>query len=713
MKKARINPSRCLLFLAVTAVASCTTKSRYPGPLPAEESMKTFHFADDFKAEIFATEPLVADPVSMTFDEAGNAYVVEMPDANMEDSAKGKCRIVLLKDTNGDGRADKSVIFADRLNEATSVLPWKGGLFVAAAPTISYFKDTDGDGKADSKKIVFSGFFKNNDEAQITSLTFGVDNWIYANNDGQAGKVRSASDTASLSMQGADFRFRPDRDQFELSTGPGQFGQAIDDWGHRFFSQNTLHIRQVVIPVRYLRRNPAMPPSAQSAVINVSDHDPLMYQLTPAPYWRAERTKRRNQEYQEHHLDRVEYEKGHFSGGSGGTFYGGDAFPEAYYGNIFTGDVSGNLVHRDILAQPSGDDPFYTAKRGDAEKDKEFMAATDSWVRPTSFAVGPDGALYMIDMYRQHIETPVSIPEDLQTDMDFRAGSNMGRIYRIVPKNAGAYKKPDVDLQHATAAELVKLLSHPSSWWALQAHRLLLERQDKTVIPALKDLFAQSKDPRSRLHALYLLEGLNALDAGTVALALKDSAAGVRENAVQLAERFPACLPQLKEMVRDSSFRVAFQATLSLGNFPAAAVAPALADVVERHGENSWYRTAVLSSAAGSSPALLKILMQKGIFRETAPWKEAFLGDLSYVTGGRNEKEQTGSLLALLQQPALATATGEQAAAVKGLISGLLVAKTTDTAQQTALKSLKTENADDIKNAIQDLTKLYGKSSQP
>src|SRR5699024_6236318 len=207
-----------------------------------------------------------------------------------------------------DGRADTSILFATGLTDATTVLPWKDGLIATAAPNILYLKDTDGDGKADKREVLFSGFFQNNDEAQITSLRFGVDNWIYANNDGEPGKVVShrSPEADTLYMRGADFRFRLDNNKFERTTGPGQYGQAIDDWGHRFFTKNSLHIQQVVFPWRYLHRNPYLPSSAGHAIKNVSDHDPIMYQLTPAPYWREVRTERRNKKYKKHHLHRTE-----------------------------------------------------------------------------------------------------------------------------------------------------------------------------------------------------------------------------------------------------------------------------------------------------------------------------------------------------------------------------------------------------------------------
>ena len=712
IKKALSGKVQVSLLMAVI-LFSCKDKPLYPGPLSPEESMKTFHFAQDFKAEIFATEPLVIDPVSMEFDEQGNAYVVGMLDAYKPDSTKGKGTITILKDLDGDGRADTAIIFAEGLREASSILPWDGGLLICAAPNILFYKDTDGDGRADKKEIVFSGFFNKNEEAQISNLRFGIDNWIYANNNGQASEVtfNRMPNAPKLDLKGSDFRFRLDRNQFELTTGPGQYGLALNDWGHRFFTQNTLHIQEAVIPKRYLLRNPNMPTSAKTAVVNVSNHDLLMYQLTPAPYWRAERTRRRNEEFQKNHLDRVEYEKDHFTAASGGTFYGGDALPAEFYGNIFTGDAAGSLVHRDILT-PSDSFPYMIASRAAAEKDKEFMASTDSWVRPASFTVGPDGNLYMIDMYRQHIETPLSIPADLQTTMDFNAGNKEGRIYRIVPKNAGAYKTETVDLRNTKTADLVNLLSHKNQWWRLQAQRLLLERQDKSVIPAVKTLFVQSEDPRTRLHAMYVLEGMDALNAEIIKSAMKDPAPGVREHAAILSERYPVLLPQLQAMTNDSSVRVAFQATLSLGEFKDKSVAPVLAKVLTNRGYSSWFRTAVLSSAAGSTPDFLKSLEQESFFNSNDSWRANFIEDLSNSIGNRNETSQNVDLLNFLSRPSLEKNSAIQSAAIKGMIKGLQRTEGLDDSVKEKLKGIEADSANNLQKAIQDLKQLYSNSSK-
>src|SRR3546814_851221 len=185
---------------------------------------------------------------------------------------KAKGRIRLLEDSNGDGKMDKAILFADSLSEATSVLPWKDGLLVTAAPYILFLKDTTGDGRADAREVLFSGFFENNSEAQITNLRFGVDNWIYASNNGQPGEIRFARkpDAPPVSLSGSDFRFRLGRGVFEAETGSAQFGQTFDDWGHRFMTQNTIHLQQAVIPGRYLHRHLYL--RYDRAVVDISDH---------------------------------------------------------------------------------------------------------------------------------------------------------------------------------------------------------------------------------------------------------------------------------------------------------------------------------------------------------------------------------------------------------------------------------------------------------
>ena len=692
------------LLLYIILLTSCTEEQHYTKALSPEQALDSFQLRDGFDISVFAAEPHVLDPVCMAFDAQGNVFVVEMPDYPYKPAAgEGNGRIKVLIDSDNDGRIDESIVFADKLSEATSILPWRDGLLVTAAPDILYLKDTDGDFKADKKEVLFSGFFANNSEAQITNLRFGVDNWIYAANHGQAGEVRFTRKPKmpALSMQGGDFRFRPDRGEFELTTGPAQFGLTMDDWGHRFMTQNTIHIRHAVVPKRYVDRHPDLP--ASPAALNISDHDLRMFQLTPPPYWRAERTRRRQQQYDEQGLDRVEYAEDHFSGASGGTIYTGDVFPEEYYGNIFTGDVSGNLVHRDVII-PLDDSPTFVASRDESELDSEFLASTDPWFRPVNFTVGPDGYLYVIDMYRQHIETPLSIPEDLKEDMDFLNGIDRGRIYQIKPTNAQVPETASPNLKQKEPQELAALLAHPNRWWRLQAQRLLLERQDPSIVPTLKTMLKEHQDPRTRLHALYVLEGLNALDDALVERAMTDAHPGVREHGVRLAERFPTCLPQLLKSAEDPSAQVAFQASLSLGEFSDQdEVVSALARVAEQHTDDPWFRTAVLSAEAGSSVELVKTLFEStSFFQDTTAGKLSLVEDASYIIGAQNDEQDMLAHLGLLTDLNEAW----QGVAVNGLLKGL------EKSEDAGLEQVVEDSAEmDTKSILELLKSHYSRVS--
>jgi putative membrane-bound dehydrogenase-like protein len=695
--------NRNILFLLVFIFSMTQSLAqRYAAPLSPEESIKKLQVAEGFSVELFASEPHVFDPVALEFDAQGNAYVLEMPDYPYEvEPGKGHGRIRLLKDSDGDGKIDKSIIFAENITEGTSILFWKGGLIVTAAPHILYLQDTNGDGKSDTSETLFSGFFQNNSEAQITSLKLGIDNWIYANNHGQNGKVsfNKSLGIPPLDVKGADFRFRLDRNIFELETGSGQFGQTIDDWGHRFFTENAIHVQQSIIPWRYTHRHAYLPISKFSA--SITDHEEHAFQETQPPYWRAERSARRNKSFKEANLNRIEYAEDRFSGSSGSTIYHGDAMPKEFYGNIFTGDVSGNLVHRDILS-PSETSPVMVAKRAESEKNKEFISSTDPWFRPVTFSVGPDGYLYILDYYRQHIETPVSIPDDLKADMNFMAGSDMGRIYRVKPANS-PYKNVNINLNAASSIQLLTYLSYENGWYRTHAHRLLIERQDKSVVKTAKLLFNKSKDPRTRLHLLYVLEGLNALDISVIKKGLQDSSPGVRENALMLAERYPETIPTLLKMLNDSSQRVKLQATLSLGQFKSQEIIPAFSKLIQSHGQNEWLRIAVLSSELGSSPDLLESMVDQNAFSQNPEtWKLRFLQDLSYTIAARNNKSQFISYLNLLSLPTMSD-FNLQVAALKGLKLGL----TKNGTSKEIVGQLNTGLESDVKASFQILRQQY------
>lgn len=695
-----ITKLNCILFSTLSVIfllTSCSSK-KYPDALSNDEALESLSIADGYKIELFASDSFVFDPVTMEYDENGNCYVTLMPNAPFTPKPGEEAgEIRVLQDTDDDGVIDHSIVFADKLSEATSLLPWKGGLLVTAAPDILYLKDTNGDFRADIREKLFTGFFKNNYETQISNLQFSVDNWIYANNRGQEGEIINVQNPndSSLDVKGGDFRFRLDRNLFENETGPGQFGQDIDFNGNRFFTENSIPLQQMLIPWRYTHRHPYLP--SVKAIKNISNHDDTMYQVSEAPYWRAERTKKRNTEFREKKLSRVEYEKGKFTGCSGGTIYMGDQMP-ALYGNFFTAECAGNLVHRDVIVQNT-DSSYFTAKRATGEMDHEFIYSKDPWFRPVSFANAPDGYFYMLDFHRQHIETPVSIPEELQTDMDFKKGSNMGRIYRIMPANA-TYKTVKPNLGKMTSAALIGLLEHKNDWYSITAHRMLVERQDKSVIPAATDMLLKSSSAKARLHALYVLEALDALNAEIVKKAMTDTDAGVRVHGAILAERFASVYPDLVSLSKDANAKVVLQSCLSLGQFNNTGNEQIFKDILTKYGYDKTFQMAVLSSHMGSTPSFLKALMQSKEFSNVKLIPNSFVKDLFYVNGARFNKAQIKSLLAMIADPGM-QANKRAAEALKGLRSGIQYSPHLSKEQKDQFKQMEKLNDASYITAIQ------------
>ncbi len=677
---------------------------RYTQALTAEKEKQTFQLHDAFGIESFVTEPEVLSPIDLVFDGSGNIYVVEMGDYPYDaEPGNFKGRIRLMKDTDGDGKIDKSYVFAEGLPSATSILPWKGGIIVTAAPDILYLKDTNGDFKADIREVLFTGFFAKNSEAQITSLRFGPDNWVYANNHGQAGMITSKKhpEKGALNVAGGNFRFRPDLGLFEVEAGTGQFGLAVDDAGHKFYTQNTLHIQQSPIAWRYMHRHAFMP--SYRTDVNISDHELEMFQKSATPYWRQQRSDRRQAKYDSMKTGYKEYARDHFTGASGATFFGGDGFPAGFYGNIFTGDVAGNLVHRDVIKSVPGQAAF-VATRAEGEKDKEFLASTDPWFRPANFTSGPDGYLYMVDMYRQHIETPVSIPEDLKADMDFDNGEQYGRVWRIFPKSGEKRKVEIPNLDGKKAEELVELLKHPNQWWRLNAQRLLLERQDKSVIPKLQKLYAESTDGNTKIHAFFALDGMNALDDKMIKEALSSNHAGLRENALVLAEKKSENLSDVIRLTEDANPQVAYQAYLSLGQFTGKEVIATMAKNADKNIEDAMFRAALLSSIPGSSVEMLEVLGGRDFFKIASAGKVKFAEDFGYIIGSRNGKNEMAKFLAVLDKGA----SESKAAGLNGLAKGIKRSQNKTMADKSVSKTIlkwAADTQDNVKKAAETVRK--------
>ncbi|HSZ60095.1 MAG TPA: PVC-type heme-binding CxxCH protein [Tepidisphaeraceae bacterium] len=577
-------------------------------PTPAADAIKSFQLHEGLRIELVASEPMIESPVGISFDEDGRLYVVEMRDyPDRPEQAMG--RIKLLEDTRGDGHYDKATIFAEHLPWPTSVFCSGGGVFATMSPDILWLKDTHGSGQADQRSVAFTGFGVTtnplNVQGLVNNLNWSLDDRIEGTPSFNGGLVsRPGGQDKPLDLRGRDFSFDPRDLSLRPENGGGQHGLSFDAFGRKFVCMNSKPVETFMYDARYAARNSlyAMPPS----LVEVDSNGPDVYRISPEEAWRVLRTKLRVAGQVEGPIENGGRSAGYYTGVSGITIYTGDALPEEFRGNAFIGEVANNVVVRQVI---SPDGVGVIARRAPEEQKSEFLASRDIWFRPVQFANGPDGALYVIDMYRECIEHPWSLPDEIKRRLDLHSGFDRGRIWRIVPEGFVRAKTPK--LSKATTAELVALLDHPNGWQRDTAARLLFERQDSAAVPLLEKFLSESKTAIGRVRAICALEGQGALKPSHVLTAVGDPDPRVRQRGVLLSERLlgsadcPAELwIKLIELADDPEISVRYQLAFSLGESHNPARIEPLSRIVARDIDNPWIRAAVISSSAGEEAEL-------------------------------------------------------------------------------------------------------------
>jgi putative membrane-bound dehydrogenase-like protein len=561
--------------------------------LTPAEAMASFQLERGLRIELVAAEPMVEDPVAFAWDERLRLYVVEnrgYPDPLQTDGKPNepwttRGRIALLEDTDGDGRYDKRTTFADGLGYPNGIAVWRGGVFVTASPDLFYLKDHDGDGVADDRRVVLTGFGATK-TAQIRACfpTLGLDGMMYVAGGRNGGKVTSPEhpERPAVEFTPNNSRFNPDTLEFELVGGNSQFGLEIDDFGRRFGLSNRHPIMHTVLEPRQLERNPYLAFNQTRQEVSKVQAEAKVWPISQAhvtTFWA---------DIYRPNPDRLSHD-GTFTCACGHHIFGGTALTSAHVGNFFICEPAQNLVQRQVM-RPEGasfrSELPYTGT--------EFLASTDISFRPVSLGTGPDGALYIADMYRFSIDHPQYVPEQARPQIDFEGPVHTGRLYRIM-KDA---VKP-VAPMGTTMAEICRALESPISWWRNTAHRLLLERADPAALPLLEEVAMNAPLAASRARALWTLHGLDGLQPALITAALRDRDPGVREQGIVLAgasaDRGAAFAAPLLAMADDANARVRFVAALTLGDLDEARVPPALAKIALRDGEDEWTRAAVLS----------------------------------------------------------------------------------------------------------------------
>jgi len=572
-------------------------------PLSPAEALKTFFLPPGYSIELVASEPLVHDPVAIDWDPDGRLWVVEMSgymrDVSGTNERDPVGRVVVLQDENGDGRMDTRTVFADGLVLARAVKVLDRGVLVGEPPNAWLMRDTDGDLRMDTKELVTDQYGRLEADPQNNANGFywGLDNWMH--------------------VAAADIMLRMKNGAFEVrrTLRRGQWGVTADDAGRIYRNTNESALHVDLVPTDYFARNPNLLRTRGSYERLAEDNPDLNV------VWPVRPTPATNRAYQFGIL-RADGSLARFTAVCAPVVYRGDRLPADLYGNVFVAEPAANLVSRIIVS-----DEGTTLRARKAYERGEFLASTDERFRPVYLSNAPDGTLYVVDMYRGILEDRLSMTEYLRDQILARRLEQpigLGRIYRIVHDTTR--RDTSRPLSNASPAQLVATLSHPNGWWRDTAQRLLVERRPTSVVPALVKLAQSALDWRVRLHALWTLDGIDAIEPATVARALEDSSRDVRASAVRLAERWMSTPNQaihaaVLRRLDDADRVVRWQLAASLGALPAGERDAALASMLAAHGDDPVTVDAALSGLRGDEAAVLERLMRTGASQ--TPQREA------------------------------------------------------------------------------------------
>jgi mono/diheme cytochrome c family protein/glucose/arabinose dehydrogenase len=559
--------------------------------LTPEQALQTVVMPPDYHLELVAAEPLVQDPVAMEFGPDGRMWIVEMPgfmpDESGLDSRAPSGRVVALEDTNNDGRMDKRTVFLDGLILPRALKVLENGILVGEPPNLWRARDTDGDGKADQKEKLHDGYgrLEGNLEHNANSLLWGMDNWIHT------------------SEHEYFYRYKNGKLEVRPTLNRGQWGIAMDDVGRIYRNWNEQPLFADIVPASYFARNPNL-------VRTRGAYEELIGRKETAT-WPIRPTRGVNRGYRDGVL-RPDGTITTYQSAATPLIFRGDQLPKELQGNAFVTDCTGQLVHRLLIR----DDGNGNLKARDAYERGEFIASTDERFRPVNLAPGPDGTFYVVDMYRgvvQDGQYQTDYLRDYIKTHKLALPVGHGRIYRVVHETTKPQAKPA--LHKESSAQLVEHLAHPNGWWRDMAQQLLVQRGDKSVAVALQTLARTAPEPRTKLHALWTLEGLDAIDAATVTAALTDASMDVRVAALRLSERWLseaghplwAAVQQHAEETHPVILR---QLAATLGAAPAAKRRALLGALIVKWGADPILLDVALSGLAGQEAEILTELLQ-------------------------------------------------------------------------------------------------------
>ena len=626
-----------LFFCASTHAADTSAMTTAKSLTPAQ-ALASLRVEAGLRVELAAAEPLTASPSAIAWDERGRMFVAENrgypvgPGTNQPPAGV----IAMLESTKGDGVYDKRTEFATGLTFPNGLMCWRGGLVVTCAPDIFYLKDTDGDGRADVRKILFTSFgTTSTTQLRVSHPTLGLDGYVHVTSGLVASKVTCPEhpERGAIDLPRGDARFHPDTLEIEPWPGVGQFGLAFDDFGRKFICSNRNPLQHVVLHPRYLKRNPHLafsdtvqdvaPPGDAARVWPLSvDHTTAAFipSLMSTPH------------------------AGTFTSACGISLWRGGALPAAFANSAFICEPAQNLVQRQVLT-PDGP----TFKSVPATPGREFLASADTWFRPVFSATGPDGALYICDMYRKVIDHPQYLPEFIRGTLDYEAGKTMGRIYRVVPVNS-KLQTQNPKLDKASTKELIAKLNDANGWVRTTAFRLLAERNDGVGDSDLKQAVMSPAPGRAsaRVAALHLLSKAGKLGSEIFdSIRMNETPDEFRMVAVKLTEGRTETFAKTfaLESLMGVSGPVGFQGVLCLSGPHTPETVAYLAMFAFRHGTNRWARAALFSSVGSQGQALLESSASNFGYYSQPEWLP-LLTELGQLIAASDSPTNLGSALA-------------------------------------------------------------------